>query len=92
MSFYLLRPCRGKAAFEAVPRERIQLDMERCRTDMEAHGYDVTDAGVMVVAVKGKLQVSIYPSGKLLIHTRSRENALEVANGLFEIFNIGEVI
>ncbi len=92
MSFYLLKPCRGKAAFEAIPKERVQLDMEKCIYDLKTHGYKVTDAGVMLVAVKGKLQVSIYPSGRLLIHTRSRENALGVANGLFEIFNIGEGI
>ena len=90
MSFYLLKPCRGKAAFEAVPKERVRLDMEKGKTDLEAHGYVVTDAGVMLVCVKGELQVSIYPSGKLLIHTKSRENALTVANGLYKVFNIGE--
>ena len=92
MSFYLLKPCRGKAAFEAIPKERVQLDMEKGKTDLEAHGHEVTDAGVMLVAVKRKLLVSIYPSGKLLIHTKSREDALEVANGLFDILGIGEGI
>lgn len=92
MSFYLLKPCRGKAAFEAIPKEKVQLDMQKFKTNLEARDYEVTDAGVMLVAVKGKLQVSIYPSGKLLIHTGSRVNALEVANGLFDIFGVGEGI
>ena len=92
MSFYLLKPCRGKAAFEAVPKERVRLDMEKGKTDLEAHGYVVTDAGVMLVAVKGKLHASIYPSGKLLIHTSSRESALDMANELYAILGIAEGI
>jgi hypothetical protein len=90
MSFYLLKPCRGKAAFEVVPGEEIKLDMEMCKTDMEAHGYQVTDAGVMLVCKRGKLQVSIYPSGKLLIHTKSRDSAEKEANRIFSIIGIEE--
>lgn len=92
MSFYLLKPCRGKAAFEAVPEYGIQLDLVRGKSDLEAHGYDVTDAGVMLVCTKENLQVSIYPSGKLLIQTKSRENALKAANGIYAILGMGEGI
>jgi ribonuclease HIII len=92
MSFYLLKPCRGKAAFEAVPKERVQLDMEKGKTDLGAHGYKVTDAGVMLVAVKKKLQVSIYPSGKLLIQTKSKEDAMDIANEIYAIIGIAEGI
>ncbi len=92
MSFYLLKPCRGKAAFEAVPKERVQPDMEKCINDLNTHGYKVTDAGVMLVAVKKKLQVSIYPSGKLLIQTKSKEDAMDIANEIYAILGIAEII
>ena len=92
MSFYLLKPCRGKAAFEAVPKEKVQLDMERGKAALESQGYDVTDAHVMLVCTTENLQVSIYPSGKLLIQTESREDAMNHANGIYEILGIGKEI
>lgn len=92
MSFYLIKPCRGKAAFEAIPKVEVQIDLKKGLADLRGYGYEVTDAGVMLVAVKGELQVSIYPSGKLLIQTTSREEASEVANGIFDIFGMGKGI
>lgn len=92
VSFYLLKPCRGKAAFEAVPKDGCRLDMDKGANLLRAHGYDVTDAKVMLVAAKGGLKVSIYPSGKLIIQTGSEEMAFDAANGIYAVFGLGEAI
>lgn len=89
MSFYLLRPCRGKAAFEAIPKFSVVIDLDRGDRELKAHGYDVTHAGVMLVCSRGGTGISVYPSGKLLIRNASREKAIATANAVYELLDIG---
>lgn len=67
MEFVTVRPCRFDA-FEAVPRDRLALDLDDCERLLKDAGYEVvSNAGVMLVVRKG-VDVTVYPHGRLLIH------------------------
>lgn len=79
-----VRPCRFEA-FEAVPRERLTLDLGDCERRLRSAGYEVvTNAGVMLVVRKG-VEVTVYPHGRLLIHpAKDKGAAEEAARELYE--------
>ena len=52
MTFYILKPCQGKAAFEVLLKSQAQIKIAECIPNLEENGYDVVDAGVMLVAKK----------------------------------------
>lgn len=84
MTFYVLKPCKGKAAFEVLPRSRIQIDMAQSIPALQKKGYNVTDAGVMLVAKKDDVEISIYPGAKLLIKCPTEEDAAQIANEIYQ--------
>jgi hypothetical protein len=92
MTFYILRPCQGKAAFEAVLNSQIQIDISKRIKVLKDHGYEVLDAGILLVAKKGEFEISIYPSAKLLIKCESKEKATQKANEIYDILGISEIL
>lgn len=78
-----VRPCRFEA-FEAVPRDRMDLDLADCERRLRSAGYEVlSNAGVMLVVRKG-VEVTVYPHGRLLIHpAKDRAAAEEAARALY---------
>jgi hypothetical protein len=88
VTFYILKPCQGKAAFEVLLRSQTQIDFPHCVPTLQKNGYDVTDAGVMIVAKKGKVEISIFPSAKLLIKCQSKEDAAGIANEIYGLLGV----
>jgi hypothetical protein len=84
LSFYLIKPCKGKAAFEAVPKSQANIDMKKGMDLLEGNGYEVLDAGVMLIAKRNDLEITIFPSGKLIIKTSSKEKALMESKNIFK--------
>jgi hypothetical protein len=86
-SGYLLRPCKSTAAFEALPDikgKNFDLDLTKCTELLVGMGYNlVCDAKVMVL-VKREIEVTIFPSGKMVLKTDSKSNADDVMK---EIYN-----
>ncbi|UCE74379.1 MAG: hypothetical protein JSV56_01385 [Methanomassiliicoccales archaeon] len=90
MSFYLLKPCEGKSAFEAIPKNQIQIEIDKCINALKANDYEVIDAGIMLIAIKGDCEISVYPSAKLLLKCSSKEKAVEMANELYDVLGVSE--
>ncbi len=88
MSFYLLRPCEGKSAFEALPKVQVRIDISKSSQELKAHGYEITDAGVMLIAKKGDVEISIYPSGKLLVKGLPKEQAFDKVNEIYHTIGV----
>ena len=84
---YLLRPCKSTAAFEALPNAGgvdMNLDLPLCRELLQGIGYkDVCDAGVMQI-MKKEIEVTVYPSGKLILKTDSEDTAKRVMNEIYD--------
>ena len=92
MTFFLLKPCQGKAAFEAILHSQIKIDLTERVDSLRIHGYNVMDAGIMLVVKKDDVSISIYPSAKLLIKCESKEKAAQKANEIYEILDISHII
>ena len=69
-----VRPCKGSSGTEVIPEEELLLDLMECASRLEAAGMDVTDARALLI-VRGDPQVTLYPSGRMLVHTDDLELA-----------------
>jgi TATA-box binding protein (TBP) (component of TFIID and TFIIIB) len=78
-----VKPCRHDA-FEAVPRRKVELDLDQCERRLRAAGYEIlSNAGVMLVVRRG-VEITVYPHGRLLIHpVKGRDEALRTASEIF---------
>lgn len=83
MSFYLLRPCKTTAAYEALPNDEVKLDLEKVTKILEGEGMKVTYARVILIAHNKGIETTIYPSGKLLVKTDSEDVAQAEAELLY---------
>lgn len=90
MTFYIMKPCQGKAAFEVLHKSKVHIDIAESISNLEENGYDVVDAGVMLVAKKNSIEISIYPSAKLLIKCESKEEAEQKANEIYRLLCVPE--
>lgn len=74
-----------------IPRVHLQPGARRedrppaCEGGIEKRGYRVIDAEVLLIATKDE-EVTIYPSGKLLIKTSEEPVAAKVADEVYTIF------
>ena len=76
--YSILKPCKTTAAFEALPRERFGLDLDRCEEILGKKCSIVVNAGVLLV-VSDRCEVSIHRDGRLILKTDSRDLAAEQA-------------
>lgn len=76
--YSLLKPCKTSAAFEAIPRERLVLDLDLCEEILEKNCTIVANAGVMLI-VNDRCEVSVHKDGRLILKTDDPELAGEQA-------------
>lgn len=81
--FYLLKPCKTSAAFEATPGEDLHLNIDKCAEILKRDYEIVANARIMLV-IKDKCEISIHRSGKLVIKTDSEDIAREEAVKIYE--------
>jgi hypothetical protein len=62
----------------------MRVDLTRVRDALLRHGYKVIDAEVLLIAAREE-EVTIYPSGKLLIKTSKKDIAMRVADEVYTI-------
>jgi hypothetical protein len=84
MMFKVVRIC-GSVANTVLPEERIVFDLTRSALILEDLGYSVTDRDVMLLATKDGVEVSVYRTGRMVIHPAEKEKAWELANELYEL-------
>ncbi len=76
--YSVLKPCKTSAAFEAIPRERFSLDLDRSEEILKEVCTIVTNAGILLI-VNDRCEVSIHKDGRLILKTDSQEVAGEQA-------------
>jgi hypothetical protein len=82
-----VRPCQGSSGTEVLLDETLRLDLGVCASRLEAAGLDVTDARTLLV-VTGDVQVILFPSGRMLVHTSDLEAAREFAARVLRISGV----
>ncbi len=74
LGYRALRLCSGKGSYEAIPTRKQRLALGQLRDAMERIGRPVLDARVMLI-LGGSPEVTILEDGRILIKTRSEDEA-----------------
>lgn len=82
MIFKVVRIC-GSEANTVLPEERITFDLSQSATILQTLGYTISNRGVMLLATKDGIEVSIYRTGRMVIHPAEKERAREMADVLY---------
>ena len=84
MMFKVVRIC-GSAANTVLPEERIAFDLKRSASILQGLGYIVSVKNVLIVATKDGVEVSVYRTGRMVIHPAEKERAREMADQFYEL-------
>ena len=87
----ILRPCTKKSGYEALPadqsgrwRQEVRLEMTEVADILRSDGCNVLEVGVLtVVQCHDMVEVTVYPSGRLIIKTEDETIAREAAEWVF---------
>jgi len=74
VKYHALRVCANRGAFEAVPAEPVQLDLQRVRGGFELEGIQVLDCRVMLIAQMER-EVTVGRDGRILIKSTNGPEA-----------------
>jgi len=76
-----VQPCKGSSGTEVLPEGKFDISIGDSAKRLREAGMDVTNARVLLI-VRGSPQVTLYPSGRMLVHTddldRAKARALQV--------------
>ncbi len=89
LEFLAIKPCKFDA-YEAVPKMKLDLDLDVCEAKLSRAGYEiVTNAGVMLTMRKDGLEITVYPHGRLLMHPiKNRDDAEAQARSLYSVIEL----
>ncbi|MGA2103811.1 hypothetical protein [Methanoregula sp.] len=73
-----MKPCKTSAAYEAIPREHLNLDLDQSEEILKNVCTIVTNAGILLI-VNDRCEVSIHKDGRLILKTDSQEIASDQA-------------
>lgn len=87
LEFLAVKPCKFDA-YEAVPKIKVDLDLDLCEKILSGKGYEIlANPGVMLV-VRKDIEMTLYPGGRVLMHpVKDRSEASRRAKELYE--NLG---
>ncbi|HLF22306.1 MAG TPA: hypothetical protein VI565_00170 [Burkholderiales bacterium] len=80
---FVLQPCRTSAAFEAFPRRRRRIALDAASQLLLARGFEIVHHAGVLLLVRGRCDVSVYATGKLLLKTKNADLAREEAERIF---------
>jgi hypothetical protein len=83
LEFLAVKPCKFDA-FEAVPKDKVRLNLDECERVLSGRGYEILSNPKVMLVVKKDVEISIYPLGRLLMHpVKRREDAERIAKELY---------
>ena len=84
---YLLEMCSGRAAWTVVPEHIDKIDLELVTARIEAEGWICTLRNRLCCTFSGDLaDITLYPSGKLLVKSGERDVATTIAEHHMQIW------
>jgi ArsR family metal-binding transcriptional regulator len=84
MKFRVERICRSDS-ISAIPLEKVRFDLVRSCDALRTKGYQVESHELYLVTKVGPLDVTIYGSGRVLVHPlNDKTKAKELAQTIFE--------
>ncbi|VVB52718.1 Uncharacterised protein [uncultured archaeon] len=88
-NFYLLKPCKTSAAYEAVPKnQHLRLNLTEAAEKLKREGYLLTAETPVLFIAEKEFPVTVFPHGKLLIKNATEEGAQRLADDVYRILGI----
>ena len=85
---HLLRPCKSTAAYEALPDAKtgnLKLDLTICHDILGTIGYEEVCNAKVLLILKKEIEVTLYPNGKLILKTDSKNQAQRVMDEIYDL-------
>lgn len=76
---FVMELCGNNAAWQIVPQGVTSIDLEAVGTRIAASGYTVGLQNRLCWTFSGPCDLTLYPSGKLMVKTEDKALANEVA-------------
>ena len=76
---FVMEMCGNKAAWQIVVEKVDRIDLEQVGLRIEADGYEIGIRNRLAWTFSGLADLTLYPSGKLLVKTENRELAASIA-------------
>ncbi|MGB1954090.1 MAG: hypothetical protein ACPHUK_00700 [Candidatus Poseidoniaceae archaeon] len=76
---FAMELCGNKASWQIVPEGIKSIDLEQVAIKITAAGFEAEVQSRMVWTFTGSADLTLYPSGKLLVKTENKEAAEEIA-------------
>jgi hypothetical protein len=77
---FAMELCGNKAAWQIVPEGITSIDLEAVGTLIQSSGYTAEIQTRLCWTFTGPCDLTLYPSGKLLVKTEDKELASKVAS------------
>ena len=77
---FAMELCGNQASWQIVPDGVTSIDLEQVGARIVESGYEAGVQSRMVWTFTGPADLTLYPSGKLLVKTADKELAVEIAN------------
>ena len=76
MEYSVLELCKNRAGYEAIPKQRVKLDLRKLEGELQEAGFEpLANAGILLVVRWEDVELSVFESGKLLFKTREVDKA-----------------
>jgi hypothetical protein len=83
---FAMELCGTQAAYQIIPDGIEAIDLERVGVAIEGDGYEVGIRSRLCWTFYGPCQLTLYPSGKLMVRTEDKTVAREVAQRHVEVW------
>lgn len=87
---YTMELCGNRAAYQVSPNGLSTINLERVGQTISKHGYEVGIQNRLCWTFSGKADLTLYPSGKLLVKTENKDLASKIAKSHIENWLISE--
>jgi TATA-box binding protein (TBP) (component of TFIID and TFIIIB) len=82
---YTGKPCRTKMAYEFLPKNKIDIDLDKAAEELNSIANIDVKTKVLLMMKLDNLTISLFPSGKLLVRgEREEEKAKKAAEKILK--------
>ena len=83
---FAMELCGTQSAYQIVPEGIDSIDLDRVGTAIEGEGYEVGVRSRLCWTFTGPCDLTLYPSGKLMVRTEDKDLDREVARRHVELW------
>jgi hypothetical protein len=76
---FIMELCGNKAAWQIMPDNISSIDLEQVGNNISNSGYSISISNRLCWTFTGPADLTLYPSGKLLVKTQDKELAQKIA-------------